>query len=128
MRDALKAIAAHEAEVALFTSASQVVNLMQIAEAEGIGAEVRRGFAAMAIGSIGPVCSAELSSNGIHPDFEPEHSKLGHLIKDAAQKSRAILEAKRDRTSSIDIVTPPHVKKSPRRKSPRDHRDGIIHS
>ena len=111
MRDALKAIAAREAEVALFTSASQVVNLMQVAEAEGIGAEVRRGFAAMAIGSIGPVCSAELLSNGIRPDFEPEHSKLGHLIKDAAQKSRAILEAKRDRTSSIEVVTPPRVKK-----------------
>ena len=50
MREALKAIAAREADVALFTSASQVVNLMQMAEAEGIGAEVRRGFAAMAIG------------------------------------------------------------------------------
>ena len=62
MRAALKAIAAREADVALFTSASQVVNLMQMAEAEGIGAEVRAGFAMMAIGSIGPVCSAELAS------------------------------------------------------------------
>jgi uroporphyrinogen decarboxylase len=112
MRDALKAIAAREADVALFTSASQVVNLMQVAEAEGIGAEVRRGFAAMALGSIGPVCSAELSSNGIHPDFEPEHSKLGHLIKDAALRSRAILAAKRDRAGRIEVVTPPPVKKS----------------
>ncbi len=111
MREALKAIAAREADVALFTSASQVVNLMQVAEAENIGAEVRIGFAAMAIGSIGPVCSAELASNGIHPDFEPKHSKLGHLIKDAAVKSHAILDAKRTRGSSIEIVTPPHVKK-----------------
>jgi len=45
MLAALKAIAAREADVALFTSASQVVNLMQVAEAEGIGAEVRGGFA-----------------------------------------------------------------------------------
>ncbi len=110
MLAALKAIAAREADVALFTSASQVVNLMQVAEAEGIGAEVRRGFASMAIGSIGPVCSAELSSNGIHPDFEPEHSKLGHLIRDAALKSRAILEAKRARPSSIEVITPPRGK------------------
>ena len=112
MRAALKAIAAREADVALFTSASQVVNLMQVAEAEGIGAEVRGGFAAMAIGSIGPVCSAELSSNGIRPDFEPAHSKLGHLIKDAAQKSRATLDAKRNRASRIEVVTPPRRKKS----------------
>ena len=117
MREALKAIAAREADVALFTSASQVVNLMQMAEAEGIGAEVRRGFAAMAIGSIGPVCSAELSSNGIHPDFEPEHSKLGHLIKDAAQKSRAILEAKRARASSIEVVDAAAPEKIARGKS-----------
>jgi uroporphyrinogen decarboxylase len=110
MREALKAIAAREAEVALFTSASQVVNVMQMAEAEGIGAEVRHGLAAMAIGSIGPVCSAVLSSNGIHPDFEPEHSKLGHLIKEAAQKSRAILDAKRDRASHIEVATPPRKK------------------
>jgi uroporphyrinogen decarboxylase len=112
MRAALKAIAAREADVALFTSASQVVNIMQMAAAEGIGAAVRDGFGAMAIGSIGPVCSAELSSNGIHPDFEPEHSKLGHLIKDAAQKSRAILDAKRDRASRIEVVTPPRPKQS----------------
>ena len=59
MRAALKAIASREAEVALFTSASQVVNVMQMAEADGISAEVRRGFASMAVGSIGPVCSAE---------------------------------------------------------------------
>ena len=109
---ALKAIAAREADVALFTSASQVVNLMQMAEAEGISAEVRGGFAAMAVGSIGPVCSAELSSNGIDPDFEPEHSKLGHLIKEAAQRSRAILEAKCAQPSRIEVATVPRLKKS----------------
>ncbi len=112
MREALKAIAARAADVALFTSASQVVNLMQVAEAEGIGAEVRSGFAAMAIGSIGPVCSAELASNGIHPDFEPGHSKLGHLIRDAALKSHAILDAKPTPASRIEVVTPPRPKKS----------------
>jgi|SRR5271168_300097 uroporphyrinogen decarboxylase len=112
MLAALKAIAAREADVALFTSASQVVNLMQVAEAEGIGAEVRGGFAALAVGSIGPVCSAELASNGIHPDFEPEHSKLGHLIKEAAQRARAILAAKRGRASGIEVAPPPRPQKS----------------
>jgi uroporphyrinogen decarboxylase len=110
MRAALKVIAAREADVALFTSASQVVNIMQMAEAEGIAVEVRNGFAAMAVGSIGPVCSAELSSNGIHPDFEPEHSKLGHLVKDAAHKARAILDAKRDRSSRIEVTATPKKK------------------
>ncbi len=85
---------------------------MQMAEAEGIGAEVRAASRAMAIGSIGPVCSAEFASNGIHPDFEPEHSKLGHLIKEAAQRAHAILDAKRDGPIEIEVVTPPPKKTS----------------
>src|ERR1700683_3451154 len=111
---ALKAIASGQADVALFTSATQAVNVLQLAEAAGIVAEVRRGFAAMAIGSIGPVCSAELSSNGIDVDFEPEHSRLGHLIKEAAQKSRAILDVKRKAQSlenRIEVITPPPRKR-----------------
>ncbi len=111
VRAALKAIAAREAEIALFTSASQVVNLMRIAEADGIEAEVRRGFATMAVGSIGPVCSAELASNGINPDFEPTHSKLGHLIRDAAEKACAIFNAKRDLGSGIEVTTPVRKKR-----------------
>ena len=110
MRAALSALASREADVALFTSASQVVNIMQMAEADGIGAEVRAGFAAMAVGSIGPVCSAELASNGIRPDFEPEHSKLGHLIKEAAQRAHTILAAKRAQPSPIEVIVPPHKK------------------
>jgi len=125
MRAALNAIASREADVALFTSASQVVNVMQMAEAEGIGAAVRDGFATMAVGSIGPICSAELASNGIRRDFEPEHSRLGHLIKDAALRSLAILEAKRTHASRIEVTAPSHAKAAPAEnlmRSPRwDH-------
>ncbi|HVN29022.1 MAG TPA: uroporphyrinogen decarboxylase, partial [Candidatus Binataceae bacterium] len=110
IRAALSAIASGEADVALFTSASQVVNVMQMAEAESLGAKVRAGFAAMAVGSIGPVCSAELASNGIAPDFEPEHSKLGHLIKEAAQRAHAILETKRARATHIEVTSAPRKK------------------
>ncbi len=95
LKAALQAIARGEADVAIFTSASQVANVMQVAEAEGIGDEVRRGFAAMAVGSVGPVCSEELRSHSIEPDFEPAHPKLGHLIKEAAERSREILARKR---------------------------------
>jgi uroporphyrinogen decarboxylase len=112
VRAALKAIASGQADVALFTSATQAVNVLQLAEADGIVADVRRGFASMAIGSIGPVCSAELSHNGIDVDFEPEHSRLGHLIKEAAQKARVILEMKRNAASArIEVIPPPPRKK-----------------
>ena len=46
LRAALNAIAAGEADVAIFTSSNQVTNVMQLAEAEGIGAAVKRGIRA----------------------------------------------------------------------------------
>ena len=95
LRAALKAIAGGEAEVCLFTSSNQVTNVMQMADADGLGAAVRRGFAAMVVGSVGPVCSAQLRANAIGVDFEPEHPKLGHLVKGAAARSASILNQKR---------------------------------
>jgi uroporphyrinogen decarboxylase len=95
LNDALRAIAEDNAEVALFTSSNQVSSVMQVADAEGIGDAVRHGLANMVIGSVGPVCSEELRVRGIPADLEPEHPKLGHLIKEAAARSHAILELKR---------------------------------
>src|SRR5216684_1863096 len=91
----VRTIADGEADAVIFTSASQVSNVIQIAEAEGIGAEFRRGLGAVALGSIGPVCSQELRGHGVTIDFEPEHPKLGHLIREAAARSAAILAEKR---------------------------------
>ncbi len=55
----LNAIAAGEADVALFTSATQVSQRLQVAEAEGCGAgRCATASRAMVVGSIGPVCSA----------------------------------------------------------------------
>src|SRR5712692_7344860 len=95
LRAAVRTIADGEADAVIFTSASQVSNVIQIAEAEGIGAEFRRGLGAVALGSIGPVCSQELRGHGVTIDFEPEHPKLGHLIREAAARSAAILAEKR---------------------------------
>ncbi|HUN59482.1 MAG TPA: uroporphyrinogen decarboxylase [Candidatus Binataceae bacterium] len=97
LREAIKQIAAGEADVVLFTSATQVTNVVQVAEAEGIGAALRAGFKRAAVGSIGPVCSQELRNRGIEVDLEPSHPKLGHLVKEAAARSAAILEGKRPR-------------------------------
>jgi uroporphyrinogen decarboxylase len=103
LRAALKAIGAGEAEVALLTSSNQVTNVMQMAEADGLGAAVRRGLAAMVVGSVGPVCSEQLRANGIAVDLEPAHPKLGHLVKEAAARSAAILRRKRE--SSLQFET-----------------------
>ena len=91
LREALNAIAASAADVAIFTSSNQVTNVIQLAEAEGIGDAIKRGFARMAVGSIGPVCSEQIRAYGLSADFEPEHSKLGHLVKEAAARAASIL-------------------------------------
>ena len=107
LRAALNAIAAGAADVAIFTSSNQVTNVIQIAEAEGIGESVKRGFARMAVGSIGPVCSEQLRAYGLSVDFEPEHSKLGHLVKEAATQATLILIAKRANSDRIEAIESP---------------------
>jgi uroporphyrinogen decarboxylase len=95
LRAALRAIAEGRADAAIFTSSHQVINVMQIAQADGIGVEVRGGLAAIAVGSIGPVCSEELRAHGVAVDFEPAHPKLGHLIKETFERAPAIVAEKR---------------------------------
>ena len=95
LREAIRAIAAGDAEVVLFTSSNQVTNVMEMAEADGAGAGLRRGLAAAVIASVGPVCSQELRRRGISVDIEPEHPKLGHLVKAAATRGPAMLARKR---------------------------------
>jgi uroporphyrinogen-III synthase len=59
--------------------------------------EVRQAFGDIFVGSIGPVTSDELRSHGIAPDFEPSHPKMGFLVNEAAERSAAALEAKKNR-------------------------------
>jgi uroporphyrinogen decarboxylase len=95
LREAIKQIAAGEADLVMFTSATQVTNVVQVAEADGVGEALQRGFRRAVIASIGPVCSRELRNRGIDVDLEPVHPKLGHLVKEAAGRAAALLETKR---------------------------------
>ncbi|MBV8453048.1 MAG: uroporphyrinogen decarboxylase [Deltaproteobacteria bacterium] len=95
------AIAKREADVVLFTSSAQVTHLIQLADAAGVGAEMRRQAREIVVGSVGPVCSQELRAHGIEPDFEPAHPKLGHLIKEAAARSAEILRQKRSQNAEM---------------------------
>jgi uroporphyrinogen decarboxylase len=95
LRDAIRTIAAGNADLVLFTSSNQVTNVMDTADADGAGADLRHGLAATVVASVGPVCSQELRRRGIAVDIEPEHPKLGHLVKAAATRGPALLVRKR---------------------------------
>lgn len=99
LRAAVQAMARGEIHVALFTTSVQVLHLLRIAQEMNRERELRAAFERMAIGSIGPVTSAELREQGVAIDFEPEHPKMGFLVNEAARRAAEIVARKRDRGS-----------------------------
>lgn len=95
LRAALAMIARGEATIALFTSRAQVENAMVVASEDGLDAAVRASLARGVVASIGPVCSDALRAEQLLPDLEPTLPRMGHLVKEAAARSHAILAAKK---------------------------------
>ncbi len=85
LREAARRIAAREADALLLTTATQVVNLMKVAEEDGIAPAVREGLSHLFLGSIGPTTSEALEDLGLKASFEPSHPKMGLLVNEAAQ-------------------------------------------
>ncbi|MGK4000515.1 uroporphyrinogen-III synthase [Sorangium sp. So ce1024] len=94
LRQGLRLLADGGAAIALFTSRAQVEHALLVAAEEGLVEPLRAGLARGVVASIGPVCSEALRAEGIEPDFEPEHPKMGHLVKAAAARSGEILARK----------------------------------
>lgn len=99
LRAAVEAIARGEIDVALFTTSVQVAHLLRIAKEMNLESTVRRGFARILVGSIGPLTSEELREQGIPADFEPAHPKMGFLVNEAAERGLKLLEEKRRRAA-----------------------------
>ena len=95
LRQAAQGIADGRIEVVLFTTATQVVHLLEIARQLNIEPDVRRGLESMAVASIGPTTSDELREQGIPIDIEASHPKMGFLVRDAAGHAADVLRTKR---------------------------------
>ncbi len=96
LRAAIERLAAGQAQVALFTSATQVDHLFRVAGEMGRAEALRialRGRTVVA--SIGPVTTAALQAYGIEPDLHPEHPKMGHLVARVARDAGGALDRKR---------------------------------
>jgi uroporphyrinogen-III synthase len=85
----------------LFTSGPQAGALLEVAARRGLEAKLREALERLAVGSVGPSCTEALRNLDLTPDFEPEHSKMGHLVLEAARKVPEVLARKRtsDRVS-----------------------------
>jgi len=97
LRRAVNSLTTGDVDAALFTSATQVYHLFEVAAERAD--EMRRGCAGVIIASIGPVCSEALRKHGLEVDFEPTHPKLGQLVGELAQAAAGLSAAKRQQTN-----------------------------
>jgi len=95
LQAAARAVAGRELDVALFTTSTQVVHLLDVARQMNVEPAVRQGLAAMAVASIGPTTSEELREHGIAIDIEASHPKMGFLVREAAERAADVLRTKR---------------------------------
>jgi uroporphyrinogen-III synthase len=87
LREAVRRLAAGAFDVAMFTTAVQIVHLLRVAEEMGLDAEARAGLAKCMVASIGPTTTESLEEFGIHPAMEPSHPKMGILVREASERA-----------------------------------------
>jgi uroporphyrinogen-III synthase len=92
---ACRTLAEGAVDVALFTTATQVVHLLKVAGMMGLSGPVIAGLRRVVVASIGPTTSDELRQHGVEPDIEPPHPKMGFLAREAAEHAAQRLQAKR---------------------------------
>ena len=95
LRAAVTSLASGEIDVAIFTTATQVVHLFQVATEMHKADAVRDGLGRGVVASIGPTTSEELREHGLTVDLEASHPKMGFLVREAAEGSEELLRAKR---------------------------------
>ena len=95
LQDAIRAIVDRRLDVVLFTSATQVAHLMQVAATMGLEQAVIENLVHLVVASIGPTTTEELTRRGLHPDLEPAHPKMGFLVREAAERAADLLKSKR---------------------------------
>ena len=91
---AIEALGEGQVGAVLFTSAVQATHLFQVAEALGRKREVVQALGRVALGSVGPMATEALRAEGLVPDWEPHHPKMGFLVKETAERFQSILAGK----------------------------------
>jgi uroporphyrinogen-III synthase len=91
----LEAIIDGHIDVVLITNAVQVDHAMQVLSKPLRQDAFRTALARVVVASVGPTASERLRSYDFPIDFEPSHPKMGTLVKESAERSRALLQTKR---------------------------------
>lgn len=94
------------AQVVLFTSATQVHHVLQVAAEEGLEKRFTHALNDTLVASIGPVCSETLAAQRIMVDFEPSHSKMGQLIAECSKQAADLIRLKEQSRIDTFVLTP----------------------
>jgi len=94
LRQALDEVIAGKVPVLLITNAAQVDHVMQVLEKDGKVELFCAALKKMVVASIGPTASERLRHYNLPIDYEPSHSKMGVLVKEASERSHVLLQQK----------------------------------
>jgi len=83
LEDGIRGTVAGKFDLLLFTSAHQLTNVLAVAERLKLGEAWRRAAGECLLGSVGPTASAALRGAGLRVDVEPDHPKMGALVREA---------------------------------------------
>ena len=107
LENAIRQLAEGKIDAVLFTSAQQVVHLLEVAANLRLEDKVIAMLRThVIVGSVGPTTSETLREHGLPVDIEPEHPKMGHLVNALAEGWRSIPKARLFDVSSLEPVTP----------------------
>lgn len=91
---AIRRTIAGDFDVLMFTSANQLTNVLAVSERMTVREEWLAAANRCVIASIGPTASETLRDEGIPPDLEPEHPRMGQLVQETCARGRELLAAK----------------------------------
>jgi uroporphyrinogen-III synthase len=95
LRVAVRSVVAGSIDVAIVTTAMQIVHLFQVADTMAQSEALRDGLGRVVVASIGPTSSEELRQQRLAIDLEASHPKMGVLVREAAEHAGDLLRTKR---------------------------------
>ncbi|HVJ07296.1 MAG TPA: uroporphyrinogen-III synthase [Acidisarcina sp.] len=102
MRATIRALERGEFDVLLFLTGVQALHLLQVADEMGQRQALLESLKRIVIVSVGPSTNEELARQGISPDFQPSHPRMGILVNEAAKVAQSLLERKRSSSNTKD--------------------------
>lgn len=94
LREAVREILAGRVDCLMFTSAQQIQHVLAIADEKGKREEFLSAARESLIASIGPTTTETLKEMGLNVELEPEHPKMGHLVKVVMERGPGLLKSR----------------------------------